>query len=150
MMDSINRKIVQVLQENGRISFAQLADEVHLSAPAAAERVKKLEQAGIISGYHASVDLEHLGYSIVCYVLANVFTGKENEFIKLSNTSEAVIECYNVTGEQAFILKVAVKSMSELDDLLEDYSSLSQTSTKVVLSTQVKNRILNSTIDQKQ
>ncbi|MFT4926215.1 MAG: Lrp/AsnC family leucine-responsive transcriptional regulator [Phenylobacterium sp.] len=65
-MDTINRKIVTILQRDGRISFAELAKAVHLSAPAAAERVKKLEEAGIITGFKATVNLQRMGYPRAC------------------------------------------------------------------------------------
>lgn len=134
MLDAINRKILQLLQQDGRIPFAQLGKAVHLSAPAVAERVKRLEEQGIIQGYGARVDLEKLGYPIIAQVQARVFMGKEPDFIKLVKTRAEVLECHNVTGEKAFLLKVATPTMSKLDQLLEIFSTLSETNTMIVLS----------------
>jgi Lrp/AsnC family leucine-responsive transcriptional regulator len=136
-IDAINSKIIGILQKDGRISFAELAKAVHLSAPAVAERVKRLEEAGVITGYRAQVDLEKLGYAISVMVQVKVFLGKEAAFVKLAKSRGEVRECYNVTGEKAFILKVAVQSMSVLDTLLEDFSHLAETNSMVILSTVV-------------
>ncbi len=133
-MDKINRKILNTLQENGRISFADLGKKVHLSAPAVAERVKKLEDAGVITGYKASVNFERLGYPIEAMIQVKVFLGKEATFIQLAKSRSEIIECYNVTGDKAFLLKIIVPAMTKLDALLEEFSLISETSTMVVLS----------------
>lgn len=133
-MDKINREILTILQQNSRISFADLAKKVHLSAPAVTERVKKLEDSGVIKGYHASIDVEQLGYPIEAMIQAKVFLGQESTFIKLAKSKSEIIECYNVTGDKAFLLKVIVPAMTKLDALLEEFSHISETSTMVVLS----------------
>ncbi|WP_426415688.1 Lrp/AsnC family transcriptional regulator [Aestuariirhabdus sp. LZHN29] len=133
MLDTINRKILIALQENARISFAKLGERVHLSAPAVAERVRKMEAAGVIRGYGVQVDLDKLGYPIVALVQCKVFRSKEQALKTLILERDEVIECYNVTGEQAFILKLAVKSLALLDEVLEEICALSDTNTMVVL-----------------
>jgi len=143
-MDAINWKIVTNLQQDGRISFAELGKLVHLSAPAVAERVKKLEEAGIITGYKASVNLERLGYPIMAMIQVKTFLGKEKEFIRLSKSSSEILECYNVTGDKAFLLKVTVATMSKLDSLLEEFSTISETSTMIVLSNIVADAIVQA------
>lgn len=134
-MDAINHKIIDILQKDGRISFAELAKAVHLSAPAVAERVKRLEEAGIITGFKATVNLEKMGFVISVMVQVKVFLGKEAQFMRMTKARPEVLECYNVTGEKAFIIKVAVKTMSQLDALLEDFSQISETNSMVILST---------------
>lgn len=141
-MDKINQQILATLQENGRISFAELGKTVHLSAPATAERVKKLEDAGIITGYQASLNIERLGYPIEAMVQAKVFMGQETAFIKLAKSRAEVIECYNVTGDKAFLLKVIIPTMNKLDALLEDFSLISETNTMVVLSQLIEKPVL--------
>lgn len=79
-MDKINREILDTLQRNGRISFADLGKKVHLSAPAVTERVKKLEDAGVITGYRASVNLERLGYPIEVMIQVKVFFRQRSTF----------------------------------------------------------------------
>ncbi|MCL6414415.1 Lrp/AsnC family transcriptional regulator [Aestuariirhabdus sp. Z084] len=133
MLDSINSKILIALQENARISFAKLGERVHLSAPAVAERVRKMEAAGIITGYGVRVDLDKLGYPIVALVQCKVFGAKEKALKQLLLERDEVVECYNVTGEQAFIVKLAVKSLALLDEVLEEICAVSDTNTMVVL-----------------
>ncbi len=135
MLDTINRKLLLALQENARISFAELGKRVHLSAPAVAERVRKLEQGGVIRGYGVEVDLDldRVGYPIVALVQCTVFRAKEKRFKTLMLDVAEVVECYNVTGEQAFVVKVAVPTMGRLDEILELFCTLSDTHTQVVL-----------------
>ena len=138
MTDAINRKIIAALQENARISYAELGKRVHLSAPAVAERIRKLEQSGVITGYSLKVDLDKLGYPIVALVQCKVFRTKERQFKALVLSYDEVIECQNVTGEQAFLVKLAVASMSHLDAILEEFCDLSDTNTMMILSTPVE------------
>lgn len=143
-MDKINREILDILQQNGRISFADLGKKVHLSAPAVTERVKKLEDAGVITGYRASVSLERLGYPIEVMIQVKVFLGKEALFIQLAKSRSEIIECFNVTGDKAFLLKVIVPTMIKLDTLLAEFSLIAETSTMVVLSQIVGNTVIQS------
>ena len=143
-MDKINQQILTALQENGRISFADLGKIVHLSAPATAERVKKLEEAGIISGYRATINVERLGYPIEAMIQAKIFLGQEAAFIKLAKSRDEIIECYNVTGDKAFLLKVIIPTMSKLDALLEEFSMISETNTMVVLSHTIESPLLKA------
>lgn len=138
MNDTINRKILAALQQNSRISYAELGKQVHLSAPAVAERIRKLESAGVISGYTLKVNLDKLGFPIVALVQCKVFRTKEREFKALVLSYDEVIECHNVTGEQAFLIKLAVQSMTQLDSILESFCDLSDTNTMMILSTPVE------------
>ncbi|WP_370278050.1 Lrp/AsnC family transcriptional regulator [Pontibacterium sp.] len=137
MIDAINRKILAALQENARISFAELGKRVHLTAPAVAERVRKMESAGIITGYGVNVNLDKVGYPIVAMVQCKVYRAKEREFKELLLSYDEVIECLNTTGEQAFLVKLAVESMSQLDEILEAFIDFSDTNTMMILSTLV-------------
>jgi Lrp/AsnC family leucine-responsive transcriptional regulator len=143
-MDKVNRKIIDILQQNCRISFADLGKNVHLSAPAVAERVKRLESSGLIIGYRALVNVEHLGYPIEVIIQAKVFFGKETTFIQFVKSRSEVIECVNVTGDKAFVLKVIVQTMTKLDALLEEFSFISETSTMVVLSYTVQKTVIQA------
>ncbi|MCV6611524.1 MAG: Lrp/AsnC family transcriptional regulator [Amphritea sp.] len=137
MLDAINRKILAALQDNARISYAELGKKVHLSAPAVAERIRKLESTGVITGYSLQVNLDKVGYPIVALVQCKVYRTKEREFKALVLSYDEVIECHNVTGEQAFLVKLAVQSMSQLDDILEAFIDFSDTNTMMILSTPV-------------
>ncbi|CUB03143.1 Lrp/AsnC family transcriptional regulator [Marinomonas fungiae] len=137
-MDKISWKLLKALEENGRLSYSELAKLVHLSAPAVAERIKKLEEQGVITGYQAKINLERAGIPITALVECEVYRTKEREFKELVLSLDEVLDCYNVTGPSAFILRVAVSSMSRLDILLERLIDLSDTKTMMILSQPVK------------
>lgn len=137
-MDKTNWKILKLLEQNGRLTYAELGKLVHLTAPAVAERMRKLEESGVITGYSVQVNLEKAGIPITALVECQVYRTKEREFKALVMGLDEVIECYNVTGPYAFVLKVGVKSMSKLDVLLERLIDLSDTNTMMIMTTPVK------------
>lgn len=141
-MDNINQKILTILQKNARISFSDLAKKVHLSAPAVADRVKKLEENGTIKKYRTELDIENAGYAITAMVQVKVFFGRENDFIQLAKQQPEILECHNVTGEKSYLLKVVLTKMSELDALLEKFSNLSETNSMILLSTLFDNDVI--------
>jgi len=143
-LDSINKKIVRTLCENSRMTISELSKAVHLSAPAVKERIEKLETQQAIKGYSLRTDFEALGYAISSFVHADVLTGKEAEFKHIVQHCPAVTECFNVTGEKAFIFRIAVKSMSELDELLESLTLICKTETSLILSETVSSRLPRS------
>ena len=143
-MDSINKKIIRILDQNSRITISELSKLVHLSAPAVKERIEKLEASDAIKGYKLVTDSEKLGYAISGFVHADVITGKEIEFKHLISNSPQVTQCFNVTGEKAFIFRFCVKTMSELDLLLDTMVSLCKTETSLILSETVKERLPNT------
>ncbi|WP_219702229.1 Lrp/AsnC family transcriptional regulator [Marinomonas lutimaris] len=136
-MDKTNWKLLKLLEQNGRLTYAELGKMVHLTAPAVAERVRKLEESGVITGYGAKINLEKVGIPITALVECQVYRTKEREFKALVLSLDEVISCHNVTGPYAFVLRVAVRSMSLLDELLERLIDLSDTNTMMVLSTPV-------------
>jgi Lrp/AsnC family leucine-responsive transcriptional regulator len=146
-MDKTNWKLLKLLEQNGRLTYAELGKMVHLTAPAVAERVRKLEESGVITGYSVQVNLEKAGIPITALVECQVYRTKEREFKALVMGLDEVIECYNVTGPYAFVLKVGVKSMSKLDVLLERLIDLSDTNTMMIMTTPVK-RIMPLNITQ--
>ena len=137
-MDKTNWKLLKLLESNGRLTYAELGKMVHLTAPAVAERVRKLEESGVITGFSVQVNLEKAGIPITALVECQVYRTKEREVKALIMGLDEVIECYNVTGPYAFILKVGVKSMSKLDALLERLIDLSDTNTMMIMTTPVK------------
>lgn len=114
---------------------------VHLSAPAVKERIEKLEERKVIQGYSLVTNSEALGYAISGFVQANIITGKEMEFRQIVESSSAVTQCFNVTGEKAYIFKVVIQNMSELDRLLERLSTVCKTETSLILSETIAPRL---------
>lgn len=137
-MDKINWKLLRALEVNARLSYAELGKLVHLSAPAVAERIRKLEELGVITGYGARINLENIGIPITALVECEVYRTQERAFKELVLSLDEVVDCYNVTGPSAFVLRVAVTSMSKLDVLLERLIDMSDTKTMMILSRPVQ------------
>lgn len=140
-MDTLDSKAIQALANRGRMSWADLAQELGLSAPAAAERVRKLEEAGIIRGYAALVNASALGYGLVAFI--EVIFGKTRHrkgFRKAIQQMPEVLECHHIAGEADYLLKVLARDPSHLDQLVGDrlrgIPGVLRTRTTVVLSTQ--------------
>ncbi len=146
MLDSIDTKIIFILQRHGRRHLAEIAKEVDLSSPAVMERVKKLESRGIIKGYHALVDAKAVGKDIVAFVGVTVAHQKDiADFASRMVQESDVLECHHVTGDKSFILKVKTANTASLEKLLGEIHSMegvTQTVTQVVLSTPKETQIL--------
>jgi Lrp/AsnC family transcriptional regulator, leucine-responsive regulatory protein len=139
LMDATSRKIVQLLVGNARLSFSELGRQVGLTQPAAAERVKRLEEAGVITGYYAAVDRAKLGQPILAFIRLTTPPEKYAGFYARVDTWTEVLECHHVSGLESFYMKVAVSSTAHLEELIGRIGAFGQTSTTVVLSTR-KNR----------
>ena len=144
-MDAVDRKLLDALRTNGRATFAELARVVGLSAPAVHERVGKLEAAGVITGYHAAVAPESLGYSMSA--LIGLFLGDQSDpdaiAPALSNVPE-VEDCWFVAGEESYVVKVRVADVGELERMIGTLNAIkgvSRTRTTVVLSTKFEGRV---------
>jgi len=138
-MDAIDIKILDMLQENGRLKRSTMAEEVGLSLPSLSERLKKLEERDIIQGYYAKVNKNKFGLDIMAFI--NVFMDSSKSFDKLSNKVERadeILECHSILGSSSHILKALVKNTSELEALLsriQSWPGVSHTVSSFVLST---------------
>ena len=138
-LDAIDRHILSLLQENCRLPLAKIGDQVGLSAPAVIERVKKLEDSGVITGYHAVLNGRLLGIDIAAFIGVSIGHPKAiGAFEKAMDAMDGVLECHHVTGRHTLLLKVKTQNTSSLEDLIRRIRSLDgvvQTETMVVLST---------------
>ncbi|MEM7345260.1 MAG: Lrp/AsnC family transcriptional regulator [Chloroflexota bacterium] len=134
MLDTVDWKILAILQETGRVTYSQIAQQVNLTPPAVAERIRKLEAADIITGYHAAVNLERLGYPISCFVHLTVPAPVEANLIAFVQTRPEILECYLTAGQNTFVLKVATPSVSDLNTLLNELLAFGHATTFIVLS----------------
>jgi Lrp/AsnC family transcriptional regulator, leucine-responsive regulatory protein len=144
MMDKLDETswaILQALQENARISYAELGKQVGLTAPAVAERVRKMEDAGIISGYHAAINLPALGLPISVVIQLRVNHGRLKDVYALIGKMPEVTTCYNLTGNDCSMIVASVASIDHLEKLLEVLTTYGQTTTSIILSTPVKRRV---------
>jgi Lrp/AsnC family leucine-responsive transcriptional regulator len=141
-LDAISWKILEALQQNARVSFAELGRIIGLSTPAVAERVHRLEEAGVITGYHASLDSTKVGVPIRILVRLTIPGGEvqiSRTVIALKELSE-ISRCHRITGSETFIIEADVVSIRHLEALIDRLSALGATSTSTVLSSPVERR----------
>lgn len=140
-MDRINLRIIRELSLDARVSYSKLAKKVHLSAPAVAERVKKLEDEGVITGYRPIINLEKLGLPIRALIECEVHKASERKLKALLLLKDEVIKIYNVTGQTTFIVEVGVTAVSELDKFIESIIDYCDTNTKVVMQVPIEGSV---------
>ena len=131
-LDDYDTRILAELQAEARLTMAELGRRVHLSQPAVTERVRKLEASGVITGYRATVDLSKLGYGIRAII--RVGRCDYQRVIKVLQQTPEVVNAYNVTGEDSYILEIAVIDVAHLDAVLSRFCVLSETSTSIILN----------------
>jgi len=137
MLDRIGRKILAALQGNARIPLSRIGEKVGLSAPAVAERVKKLEEAGVITGYHARIDTAAMGRSVAAFIHLTTDARHYPAVKSLAAGMPQIIACHHISGDASFILHVRVDDVSALEKVVARLSPLGQTRTAIVLSTLV-------------
>ncbi len=138
LLDRIGRKILVALQEDARLSFAELGKKVGLSPPAVIERVRRMEETGIIAGYHADVNLKAIGLEVTAFIRLRCTSEKYPQVLALSKKLTEILECYHVSGPDSFILRVAVRSVEHLEEVIGKLSVCGSTATSIVLSSPVR------------
>ncbi len=140
-LDHISRRILQLLAADGRASYQAIADEIGLSRPAVMERVKRLEEAGYVRGYHARLDRTRCGFPITAFVAIRYpvteHAGDEPRIQALA-ANPHVLECHHVAGDDCYVLKVAAPSIESLEGVLREIKRPGEpvsTRTTIVLST---------------
>jgi Lrp/AsnC family transcriptional regulator, leucine-responsive regulatory protein len=142
VIDAISQQLLQELQTDGRLSMAELGRRVNLSAPAVAERVQRLERDGVITGYHAAVDPKAIGYPLAAIVRIAPATRQLDKIREIARETPEVIECHRITGEDCFFLKLHLRSIDELEPLLDRFTPYGRTTTSLIHSSAVANRTL--------
>ncbi|WP_411144333.1 Lrp/AsnC family transcriptional regulator [Streptomyces sp. x-80] len=138
--DATDWRLLDVLQRNGRAGYAELARAVNMSASAVTERVRRLEEAGIISGYAAVVDTERIGLPVLAFVRLRYPNGHYKPFHDLLETTPEILEAHHVTGDDCFVLKVATRSMKHLEEVSGRIGALGSVTTSVVYSSPLPGR----------
>jgi Lrp/AsnC family transcriptional regulator, leucine-responsive regulatory protein len=140
IMDETGWRILGELQENARISFSELGRRVALTPPAVAERVRRMEETGIIAGYRAQPDHERIGLPITAFIRWTA-TGNDCAYLgEVAKDVPEIIECHRVTGEESYVVKVVVRSVEHLEELIDRLMPYGETKTSVVLSSPVTHR----------
>ncbi len=137
LLDGIGRKILAALQTNARIPLRHLGLAVGLSAPAVAERVKKLEEAGIITGYHARIDPAAMGRSVAAFIQLTTDPRHYPALKAAALDIPEVVACHHVSGEASFMIEVRVDGVGDLEVVVARLSRFGQTRTAIILSTPV-------------
>ena len=135
LLDSIGLKILAALQENARTPLNRIGERVGLSAPAVAERVRKLEEAGVIEGYHARLNPAAVGLTVSAFINLTTEARHYPAVKKLAAGTPQIVACHHVSGGPSFILQVRVADLPELEAVVERLSPFGQTQTAIVLST---------------
>jgi Lrp/AsnC family leucine-responsive transcriptional regulator len=141
-LDKVDTAILKSLQANGRQSIAELARQINMSHSAAAERVRRLEESGVINGYGASVDPERLGFTILAYLRLRYPSSSYEPLHTLLADLPEVIEAHHVTGDDCFIMKVVATSMKHLEQISGTVGTLGSVTTSVVYSSPLPPRPL--------
>ena len=139
-LDAYDTRILAELQTDARLTMAELGRRVHLSQPAVTERVRKLESAGVITGYRASVNLAALGYGI--RALVRVGRCDYARMTRLVDELAEVVKAWNITGEDSWVFEIAVVDVAHLDQVVTRLSELSETSTSIILKTLREQRVM--------
>jgi Lrp/AsnC family transcriptional regulator, leucine-responsive regulatory protein len=142
LLDDVNRRLLAALHEDPRLSMSGLARQVGMSAPAVTERVQRLRRAGVITGFRMEIDPAALGLPVTAIVRVRPGPGQLPNVAEAARETPRVVECYRITGEDCFYLKVHAPSIGHLEETLDRFLVYGQTTTSIVVSTPVPPRPL--------
>jgi Lrp/AsnC family leucine-responsive transcriptional regulator len=140
LLDPINLRLLKELQADGRLTVAELGRRISMSAPAVAERVQRLERAGVIAGYSAEIDPRAVGFPITAVVRIRPAPGQLAKIPAIARETPEVAECNRITGEDCYLLRLHLRSIDELEELLDRFTPYGQTTTSIVHSSPVPRR----------
>ena len=143
-LDRTDWRLLTELQKDGRSPYAELARAVAMSPSAVAERIRRLEEAGVIAGYRASLDPERLGLQVMAFVRLRYPTGNYRPFHALLDSTPEIVEAHHVTGEDCFVLKVLTRSMRHLEEVTGRIAGLGAVTTSVVYSSPLTGRAISA------
>ena len=143
-LDPVDWRLLEELQRDSRLSHAELGRRVHLTPPAVAARIRRLEDLGVIRGYRLDVGLEALGWDVLAFVRVRSEPSRSRPFTETVRATPHVLECHHVTGDDCFVVKVAARSMPDLERLVEQLGRYGATTTSIVFSSPVTHRALGA------
>jgi Lrp/AsnC family leucine-responsive transcriptional regulator len=143
-LDSIDRALIVALHENARTSVRALSRHVGLSAPGCSERLKRLEVAGVISGFRVELDPQALGFGLQALVRVKPFPGKFQEVEQLIKDMTECVVCYKITGEDSFVCHLYIDSVSHMDQVLQRITLLADTNTSIIKTIDKKLPVLQA------
>jgi Lrp/AsnC family transcriptional regulator, leucine-responsive regulatory protein len=136
-IDGINRRLLAELQDDARLTLAELGRRVDLSPPAVAERLARLEEEGVIAGYRADVNPRALGYDLTAVIRIRPAPRELRKVAELAQQTPEVVECHRITGEDCFIFKLHLRDVEHLEEVIDRFVPYGQTTTSIVQSSPV-------------
>jgi Lrp/AsnC family leucine-responsive transcriptional regulator len=140
LVDDTNRALLRELQADARLSLAELGRRVALSSPAVAERIQRLQDAGVIRGYHVDLDPEALGHPLSAIIRIRPAPRQIPKVADLARRTPEVVECHRITGEDCFLMKVHLRSVTHLEEVIDQFTPYGQTTTSIMQSSPVPPR----------
>ena len=145
LMDALNWKILKCLQENARQSNAEIGRVVGISSPAVSERIKKMEDIGVINGYKTIVSSYEVGYQLKAIITLRAFMGKLKPFLIKVKSFDEVLNCYRITGNENIVMEVMLTNQRHLEQFIDQLISYGETKTQIVLSSVIENTAITKT-----
>lgn len=143
-MDTLDREIVEILQKNARVKNTVIGKQIGLSSAAVAERIKRLEDKGIIESYTAQIDYKKSGYQLKAMITLSAFMGRLKPFLSKVPLFNEVINCYRITGNENIIMEVVLKDQAHLQLFIDELITYGEVKTHIVLSSVVQNQPIKS------
>ena len=140
-IDAKSWKILECLQTNARAPLTEISKQVGLSSPSVAERIQKMEDAGVIDGYAARLNLESIGYDMSVFISAKIRFGQMESFISLIKDKPEITECHSLTGNDCLLLKANVRNTKHLEELNKSLHHYGELTTSLVLRTIIENKV---------
>jgi Lrp/AsnC family leucine-responsive transcriptional regulator len=142
-LDDTNRRLLAELQEDARLTLAELGRRVGLSSPAVAERLQRLEQEGVIRGYRTDIDPRALGLSLTAVIRVRPAPLQLQNVAELAQRTPEVVECHRITGEDCYFMTAHVRDVEHLEEVIDHFVALGQTTTSIMQSSPVRSRGLD-------
>lgn len=142
LLDAVGWKLLRLLQENARQSYSELARKIGMSVPAVTERVRRMEDAGIITAYRAEVDPARLGRELTVFIELKTPASQYKRFLALAQKMPEIRECHHVTGGTAFIIRAIIPHIRQLEPVVETLSQFGETRTSIVMSSPVQKKVI--------
>ena len=139
-LDATDKRLLQELQADARVSVAELGRRVGMSAPAVADRIRRLEEDGVIRGYHADVDPRAFGYDLGAVIRVRPHARQIPKVAQIARDTPEVVECQRITGDDCFLMGLHVRDVGHLEEVLDRFTPFGQTTTSIVQSSPVPAR----------
>jgi Lrp/AsnC family transcriptional regulator, leucine-responsive regulatory protein len=139
-LDATNISLLRELEADARLSLAELGRRVSLSSPAVADRIERLEQAGVIKGYRAEIDPRALGYELAVVIRIRPAPRELKQVAELAQRTPEVVECHRITGDDCYLMKAHVRDVEHLEEVIDVFAIYGQTTTSIVQSSPVARR----------